>query len=938
MSGLTLSRLMHNRTLLLWCSFALVSGAAYATGISRVPLVNGAAPCVVPPDGRIYFLQFGEHKFAPKSVWAGSEEIPVEQGEPQLLAPFQQLRIVSWQFPQQYRGQTVRLRPSEKRDPFWDQILTVPDSYLSQLPMKRLQESGDFGSVLPAEERASSKTPKEIAAIQNSPTDPVIAPTVSSEIPWQKLAEAAMPLDFQKVLLASPHDSSPAFAYQNGQWLTTWESKDPSLGTKEDHWFAPALLDGDHLVRPAPLSAKTAFEHTDENRTLPLWTVQWNHQSTKVRQEMFSFRQSEATPSLSVFVRFRLEPASPETRLALGVGRRPNAHYWDDKSRERSPLPFLTLPADYQKRGHQLLDGWDRVVLESPQDFTLESCGPLEMLIIFTPDENGIVELSTPQTGEVGEEESSSRSDFLAMEQQFRQQWQPCLTVGAQADLPAPSWTDRIDIWLTQVEAITRVPYQGRDRLAYGAYFYQHYFGIEEGWPVIALAQWGHSREAQRQAEIMLEDENLDKTDVHHQSRNGAAPWAAAAVARLTHDREWLATVAPKMIECAEWTRSVRNERPELRSETTQGLLPAHIYGGDVRDPATSVYATAICWKGMMETVEVLERLGGKRYRETTAQLHREADDLRRRLFDVMRSVAVDTNGDLFIPLALELPSLGGRNEGPYQSLTQTRLGNYWNLFAPSLLQLQLCGPDPWAFPDREVIDYMRQHGGLWACLPRFYNGLDAAYAGGAIDYLLNASATDPRCRPQALAALEAYFLHAASRNGYTIPEVAGLFPYRLDRAAYEQLVRESPWSFGMYDAQRYLEGHISFTEPLGAGAGQALWLIRDALLLETRDGNGLPDGGLIILPTVPSDWFAQGKHIELREFPTPYGVLNARVESHVDTLGTIVFRYRWRKWAGDSLDYPPQPFRVRLAPPGKQTVDVNFVPQDTGELTWRVP
>jgi hypothetical protein len=49
----------------------------------------------------------------------------------------------------------------------------------------------------------------------------------------------------------------------------------------------------------------------------------------------------------------------------------------------------------------------------------------------------------------------------------------------------------------------------------------------------------------------------------------------------------------------------------------------------------------------------------------------------------------------------------------------------------------------------------------------------------------------DIRFRPPALAGLETFFLHAASCNGATIPEVAGLFPYRFDARAYETLVRE---------------------------------------------------------------------------------------------------------------------------------------------------
>ena len=170
--------------------------------------------------------------------------------------------------------------------------------------------------------------------------------------------------------------------------------------------------------------------------------------------------------------------------------------------------------------------------------------------------------------------------------------------------------------------------------------------------------------------------------------------------------------------------------------------------------------------------------------------------------------------------MALAIPSQDGKNEGPYKRLTDSRYGNYWNLFAPSVLELGLT-LDEQGRPNNVLFDTMALHGGLWAALPRFNTGLDAAYSIGVLRELQRRSMRDVAYRNQAIAGLDAFFLHAASRNGYTIPEVAGLFPYRLERAAYEKLVREAPWSFGMYDDERYLGGHISFTEPLGAAAGE---------------------------------------------------------------------------------------------------------------------
>jgi hypothetical protein len=185
------------------------------------------------------------------------------------------------------------------------------------------------------------------------------------------------------------------------------------------------------------------------------------------------------------------------------------------------------------------------------------------------------------------------------------------------------------------------------------------------------------------------------------------------------------------------------------------------------------------------------------------------------------------------------------------------------------------------------------------------------------------------------LASLQGFMLHASSRNGHTIPEVAGLFPYRLQAGPYEQLVRESPWSFGMYDAQRYLEGDISFTEPLGAAAGAALTLVRHALLSETRDELGQPDGGLMLLPAVPSGWLAEGKEVVLRDMPTHYGTLSATIRSRISSRREITLDYRF---ASNGRIFPrPLQFILRLTPPGESSQDLAFTPSSTGTLraTW---
>ena len=898
---------------------------AAAEWLQRVPLVDGSVVVDWPPDGRCAFLRFGAHTYEPlRATTRDGHELEVQRDQTLVIAPFQGLGAVPWQLVGTTADAQVRFERPVTRDAFWDQVLRVDSDATGALPRYRLVETGSFGSALPPHVRDISFTRDKIAQQQGSLTDPIISPHLAREIPWHELESKALPLDFQKVLLASLNDQSPAFAFQNGQWTTTWPSH-AARWAKEDHWFAPALLVGETLVRPAPLSARTSFLRTADGKTLPCWTLVWSYEGVTVHQELFSIRTpAKAEPCL--WVRFRVQHAPQGVRLAVGMGRRVNVHYWDDKTLERTPIPFFTMEPRYSRDGSTVRDEWGEAVLVSAQPFTLEPLGPIEMLAVFSTDARGEVYLRTPQTPTTGPTMGFLPAAFEHAKGAFLAEWSARLGAGAQAQLPSSEWMERIDAWRSQIESITRVSYEGRERLSYGAYFYQAYFGIEEAWPVVAFALWGRGDEAQRQAGIMLDPENLAKDNVHHQSRNGAGPAAAAAVARLTNDRRWLASVAPTLIDCARWTERVCGEKSASRSPVTRGLLPPHIYGGDVRDPATSLYATAACWRGMAATAEALGVLGAPSLVRIARNLDSAARNLHLRLSEVVQAIADRTSSPPFLPFALELPSLGGKHEGPHPRLTATRFGNYWNLFAPSFLELDFRGPDDEGAASRWVFDYAQAHGGLWAGLPRFYDGLDAAYAIGNIAYLLNRAENDSSYRPQALASLQSFMVHAASRNGFTIPEVAGLFPYRLDRVAYERLVREAPWSFGMYDAERYLGGHISFTEPLGAGAGEGLWLIRRALLSETFDENGHPDGGLVLLPCVPADWLAEGREIRLRTFPTYYGTLSVTIRSSISSHRKVAIEYRFLPYENNASSTPLR-FRIRLSPPGERSQEIAFVP-----------
>ncbi|MBP8257545.1 MAG: hypothetical protein KAX37_09485 [Opitutaceae bacterium] len=892
---------------------------------------KAVAKIPVPSDGLLRFLRFGNHRFAPRQIITqDGQTIPLQSltARSALVAPFQQLWIDTVQLPQDRvaGGAEIALESADDRDAFWNQIIVARPELIGLPPNFPVVETGNFGSALPAAVRAIDLSDAVVAAQRARLDDPIIPELVSHEISWEELESAAWPLDFQKILLASPHDVNPGFAWQNGQWITTWPTCDPRLvgDAKEDHWFAPALLIGDTLIRPAPLSARPSFLKTEGGRTLPQISFEWSCAGAKVRQTLFSHRDAHGTVS-RVFVRFEISGAPAGARLALGLGIRPNSHHWDNSKHPRTPVLFFSLEPVVSQMGRTILDADGNLLLAASQPFTLERSGPLEELLIFPLPSDGRVEVTTPQLPEFPPPSAAIDDSYAAAEKSFIAGWKQDLERGAQVRVPDARWMEQIDSWHSQVGTITRVNYAQEDepvaeRLSYGAYFYQYYFGIEEGWSALSLAKWGRFDEAQRQAEIMLRPDNLRKSNIHHQSRNGMAPLVAATVARLSRDRAWLARVAPAMLECARWTERVRHPPNDSRPRLLRGLLPPHIYGGDVRDAATSLYASAACWRGLEATAEIFRELGTRELALEGEALALQAAEFRERIASAFRETTVKESNPAFVPFAIAIPSLDGRNEGPHPEITATRYGNYWNLFAPSFLELGFDDLKRPGEPSRSIFNYAARHGGLWAGLPRFNSGIDAAYMCGYVGWLLNEAVHNPERRHQALASLQAFMLHGASRNGHTIPEVVGLFPYRLQRAAYETLTREAPWNFGMYDANRYLEGEISFSEPLGSVAGAALSLIRHALVTES-------DGGLALFSAVPSGWFAEGREIELIEMPTSYGVLTARVRSRIVSEKTVVIDYAFKPHV------PGKGVRisVRIAPPGEVMKEVTIVAEEQG-------
>jgi hypothetical protein len=442
-------------------------------------------------------------------------------------------------------------------------------------------------------------------------------------------------------------------------------------------------------------------------------------------------------------------------------------------------------------------------------------------------------------------------------------------------DVPEPGFNAIYKNLLAQALIITL---DGPSQVKYGSYSYEDYFGIEEGWPAVALGQYGHSEAAQQILKAMLAPELMDKNNYHHQYRNGLEPWYAVTAYRLSHDRAWLEGIAPELEAAAEWTIATIHANHDSRYP---GILPRHAYGGDISTPAFSLYSNVTCWRGLHDTALAFRELNRPDIADRYA---REAEQFRKRLEALITELADKASTPVFLPMAFDIGNgAEHRDKEPaYDFLTPDvppaftwkYLGNFWNLFAPMMLELKMFEPtDPRA---AWIPDYMEQHGGILAGLARFTLGLDQIYGKGYYESLLERGERD-----RFLTSLYGVLAHGMSQDLNSFPEVAGVYSLRLSNAALWREYRRNVWDWGFQGAVE-CEG-----QPLSAGPGMALQLLRMTVVRETSETRA--QDTLRLLDGAPRNWFEPGTRILIENAPTFFGKVGLEVRTNDSGVSAVI-------------------------------------------------
>ncbi len=289
--------------------------------------------------------------------------------------------------------------------------------------------------------------------------------------------------------------------------------------------------------------------------------------------------------------------------------------------------------------------------------------------------------------------------------------------------------------------------------------------------------------------------------------------------------------------------------------EKESGIFPKERYCGDIAEKVYSLNPNAGCWRGLRDFAAVLDDIGEH---ERAKELFAVAKEFRAAIMKaVEKSEFRDTNPP-FMPI-----QLFGK-EKPYDKLTDTMVGSYWNLLAPYIIGSGIfAGTER----DRWMVDYLHEHSGICMGMIRFdqHSGLFANE--DAVDDLYSIRYTQKLFQldevDRALVSFYGKLAQGLTRDTFIGAEGTGLRP--LDE-----------------------HGRAMYLPPNSTAQAYFLWMLR-YLAIQDWDMNddGKPET-LRLLFATPKRWLEDGKEIIIERAPTAFGEVSMKIKSRL-SKGEVV-------------------------------------------------
>lgn len=540
---------------------------------------------------------------------------------------------------------------------------------------------------------------------------------------------------------------------------------------------------------------------------LPIVQVGYPHDACLYRQEAFAPVEPQLAEFGTTFVRF------------TAAGSRPG-----------------TVTARVEATGLQFTDGSltnekGELILQTDVGWTWDAFSGELTRALTAVDEAVLVVFTRPPP------QTPLRADAAACRTHMnacRRAWTELLQRARGPSVPEPRVNDA---WRSMVVGnfMTAVG----DRMHYSAgNLYDKLYEGECGDTVRAMLLYGYQDEARRMIGPLL-DFNREATRFHVA---GHKLQLVADYYRITRDDAFIRATEPKWKQAADFIVANRDQN---------GLALKDRFAGDIDRPVYGLHSNAACWRGLRDIAMVLADMGrgdeANRY-AVVADAYQKAI-----LKAVEHSERRDTTPP-FIPIALF------ENDEPYDPLTATRLGSYYNLVMPYVLGSGLFAGTP-----REdwLVGYLEQHGGIAMGMIRStpHQGQFKGEAGVNVLYGLRYMLTLLRRdeREKAITGFYGHLAQAMTRDTY----IGG-------------------------EGSRFRHGDAngrSFYLPPNTSSNAMFMLTLRCLLMQDwdMDSDMIPET-LRLLYAAPRQWLADGKTIEVRKAPTAFGEVSLRCESRLST------------------------------------------------------
>jgi hypothetical protein len=292
--------------------------------------------------------------------------------------------------------------------------------------------------------------------------------------------------------------------------------------------------------------------------------------------------------------------------------------------------------------------------------------------------------------------------------------------------------------------------------------------------------------------------------------------------------------------------------------QAASGLLPKEDYAGDIQTKVDSLNSNANCWRGLRDMAAVLRDVGEA---EEAGRIAAGAGELRAATLAALDKSEFRDTKPPFVPVAL----FGA--ERPYDPITATVMGTYWNLLIPYVLGSDLLDDRR----TRDTLDYLHAHGGIAMGMMRIHqhsglfaneDAVDDLYALRYVQTLLRLDQVD-----RALVSFYGKLAQGLTRDTFIGGEGSGLIP--LDP-----------------------RGRPMYLPPNAAGNALLLTTLRELLVQDQDlDHDGAPEA-LRLLFATPRDWLADGKTIRLEHAPSAFGRVSVIARSNL-TNGDVTVEVR---------------------------------------------